>query len=182
MKKFSLIVAYTRNSLGIGFKNDLPWPSIIEDLRHFENTTTLTENPKLKNCVIMGRRTFESINKKPLKNRHNLVLTSNVDNIFDIDKLDTSIIICSSLEEAINHPICLISEKIFIVGGSNIYKEAMDHEFCDKLYITEVDKDFECDTFFPKIPNNFKVIEEKKIFNENIKADLIFKTFQNILS
>ena len=77
-KKYSLVVAGSFPEFGIGYKNDLPW-KLSEDLKHFRNVTSKTNDTNKSNVVIMGRKTWESIpkNYKPLKNRINIVLTRN---------------------------------------------------------------------------------------------------------
>jgi dihydrofolate reductase len=188
MKKFSLITAFTKNGRGIGFKNQLPWQNpkynlprgIPEDFKYFQDVTTATTattaltTPERKNSVIMGRRTFESMNCKPLKDRINFVLTSQQ----NYNK-NGNIIVCSSLNHAINHPVYQGCDQAFIIGGSSLYKEAMDHELCDRIYTTEVDSVFEYDTVFPEIKDNFALEEEKHLLSKT-GIHLGFKTYRNM--
>ena len=87
----------------------------------------------------MGRKTFESIGKV-LPNRTNVVITRNKDLVLD------GCVVCSSLEEAIER---YASEDVFIIGGGEIYKQALP--LADKVYLTRVDVELEADTFFPEI-------------------------------
>ena len=128
----NLIVAKASNNV-IGAKNDLIW-HLPNDLKHFKNLTS-------GHPIIMGRKTFESLGR-PLPNRTNIVITrdknwqgENVEKEFSLEK---------AIESAKK-----INEDIYIIGGGNIYKQAM--EFADVLYITEVHHEFEGDTYFPEI-------------------------------
>lgn len=182
MKKFSLITAFTKKGRGIGFQNKLPWQNpkynlprgIPEDFKYFQDVTTLSSVPELKNSVIMGRRTFESMECRPLKNRINFVLTSQQNYC-----KSGNIIVCSSLNHAINHPAYQGCDKAFIIGGSSLYREAMDHELCDRVYVTEVDKEFEYDTTFPEIKDNF-ALEDEKLLLSRTGINLNFKTYKNM--
>ena len=128
----NVIVAKASNNV-IGAKNDLIW-HLPNDLKHFKNLTS-------GHPIIMGRKTFESLGR-PLPNRTNIVITrdknwqgENVEKEFSLEK---------AIESAKK-----INEDIYIIGGGNIYKQAM--EFADVLYITEVHHEFEGDTYFPEI-------------------------------
>lgn len=108
----------------------------------------------------MGRKTYFGVpeDKRPLRDRINIVLTRNRDEY----KFPEEIRIFSSLPEAIQHleetDIASKIENVWIVGGFSVYKEAMQSERCHRIYFTDVQGDFECDTFFPEIGNNFKQV------------------------
>ena len=126
----SIIVAIGENN-AIGKNNQLLW-HLPADLKHFKQTTS-------GHSVIMGRKTFDSVGK-PLPNRRNIVVTRQ-----DI-KIEGCEVV-KSIEEAI--ALCEGEEEIFIVGGAEIYKLAMDKT--NKIYLTIVHKMFDADTFFPEI-------------------------------
>lgn len=131
----SLIVAIAHDNV-IGRSNDLPW-YLPADLKHFKEKTT-------GHTVIMGRKTYDSIAArlgKPLPDRHNIIVTR------DEDLVVPGATVEHSLEVALdNH----IDEEVFVIGGAEIYAQAMPH--ADKLYVTEVDADIPGgDTFFPLI-------------------------------
>lgn len=132
--KLELIVAKGKNNV-IGKENSLIW-DLKEDLLHFRQ---LTEN---KN-IVMGRKTYESIGK-PLPKRKNIVLTSNPDLYVTHD-----VATVGSVESVLNSAK---EEKTIIVGGSEIYKQFLPH--CDELFVTEINKDFEGDSYFPEIDLN----------------------------
>ncbi|XP_055858908.1 dihydrofolate reductase [Episyrphus balteatus] len=159
MLKFSLIVAVCKN-FGIGIKGDLPW-HLKQELKHFSRTTKKINDSNKKNVVIMGRKTYFGVpeSKRPLPDRINIVLTRNP----VPSDYPESVILCSSLEQAMkrleeDNDLKSVIENVWIVGGSEVYKEAMASPRCDRLYLTEVDATFECDAFFPEIPSDFKEI------------------------
>ncbi len=130
--KLTVIVAKAENNV-IGNENQLIW-HLPNDLKHFKNLTS-------GHPIIMGRKTFESIGK-PLPNRTNIVITRNSN--WNAD----GVLIANSLEQAIEKAKEFDSE-IFIIGGGNIYEQAMD--WADALEVTEVHHSFEGDTKFPEI-------------------------------
>jgi dihydrofolate reductase len=145
MRKISIIVAMSQNSV-IGINNQLPW-HISEDLKNFKKTT-------LNHCVIMGRKTYDSIGK-PLNNRRNIVI-SRVSSLI-IDGVE----VVNSLEKAIS----MVKEalEIFIIGGEQIYSMALS--LATHLYITKVDGHFKGDAFFPDL--------DQKEWKEIAREDLI---------
>ena len=145
MRKISIIVAMSQNSV-IGENNQLPW-HISEDLKNFKKTT-------LNHCVIMGRKTYDSIGK-PLNNRRNIVISR--DSSLKIDGVE----VVNSLEKAIS----MVKEalEIFIIGGEQIYSMALS--LATHLYITKVDGHFKGDAFFPDL--------DQKEWKEIAREDLI---------
>ncbi len=128
--RLTIIVA-TDSRRGIGIDNALPW-RLPEDLAHFKRTTS-------GHPIIMGRKTFESIGR-PLPDRRNIVITRNP--IWRHDGVDTA----TSVDAA----AALAGDaEAFVIGGAQIYVEALPR--VDRLMVTEIDKAFDCDTFFPKI-------------------------------
>ena len=129
----SLIVAYDRNKL-IGKDGKMPW-FIDGELRRFRELTT-------GNVVIMGRKTIEAIGK-PLPNRVNIVISR--------DKNYDGCIMARSFDEAMEKARETGLE-IYITGGSTVYAPAID--IVDKMYITEIDAEYEGDTYFPDFDEN----------------------------
>lgn len=153
----SLISAYSLNRV-IGKDNSIPWyyPS---DLKHFKKATA-------GKTVIMGRKTFESKGMpKPLPNRRNIVVTQNKDY-----QTPYSVEIVNSLQEALD--LSASDEEVFVIGGANLYKEALDK--VDKIYITIIGKEFSGDTYFPEFDwNNFDITKETHIVEEETKLTFI---------
>lgn len=128
----SIIVAVGKNN-EIGRNNDLLW-RLPADLKRFKELTT-------GHAIVMGRKTFESLPNGALPNRRNVVLSR--DKSFKPENCT----VLSSLDEAF---IKLSNEEeIFIIGGGEIYKQALP--LADKLYLTRVQAEFpDADTFFPE--------------------------------
>ncbi|XP_068980433.1 dihydrofolate reductase [Bombus flavifrons] len=156
------LIAAVCEGMGIGVKGTLPW-RLKSEMAYFTSMTTNTKDPNKKNVVLMGRRTWECIPKKykPLKNRINIVLTSQ-----PLDYGDDAIV-CKSIPhalEVIKKPTLKDQiEGIWVIGGSSVYKAAMESPNFHRLYLTRVKKHFVCDTFFPTIPNNFVLIGDPNI-------------------
>jgi len=136
----SIIVAVDENN-GIGKNNDLLW-HMPADLKHFKDTTA-------GHTVIMGRKTFDSVGK-PLPKRRNIIITRQTG--LDISGAE----VVGDLSSAI--ALCDENEEVFIVGGAEIYKMAMD--ITDKIYLTVIKGVFGADTFFPPVdPDTWKETE-----------------------
>ena len=135
--KISLIVAKAKNN-AIGKNNDLMWHLPI-DMKFFKSQT---ENE----IVVMGRKNFESIPERfrPLSNRLNVILTRNKD--FEADDC----LVFNDLEDCIS-TLSTRDEKIYIIGGGEIYKQALELDLVEEMYISHVDCELDADTFFPMI-------------------------------
>ena len=130
--ELTIIVAAAEND-AIGKGNQLIW-HLSDDLKRFKSLTN-------GHHIIMGRKTFESF-PKPLPNRIHVVITRQADY-----SAPEGVIIVNSLEEAIE--AAKSDSQPFIIGGGEIYKQAMD--IADKIELTRVHENFEADTFFPQI-------------------------------
>ena len=143
------IIAAIANNNALGKDNDLIW-HLPADLKRFKKVTS-------GHHILMGRNTFESIGK-PLPNRTSVIITRNNDYFKD------GCLVANSIKEAID----LTDEKdAFIIGGAQIYKQALKDNLADRLDITIVHHDFEADVFFPEI--NMDVWKE--VAREDFKAD-----------
>jgi dihydrofolate reductase len=131
-----LIIAMSKNNI-IGKNEDLPW-RIPEDLKHFREIT-------LGNIVVMGRKTFESLKGKPLDGRINIVVTSSI----ETSSIESNLFFCNITEiaELIKYLQEKTGKKVFIIGGSQIYKHFMDQ--CSVFHITLVDIIIDGDTSAP---------------------------------
>jgi dihydrofolate reductase len=128
----SIIVAVS-DDWGIGKDNELLW-HISEDLKRFKRLTT-------GKTVIMGKKTWYSLPKRPLPGRKNIVLTDIRDEI--IDGSET----VYSIDEALNK--CSKEEEAFVIGGGSIYRQFIPK--ADRLYITHVHMNAPADIYFPEI-------------------------------
>ena len=136
----SIIVAKAKNNT-IGKNNEVLW-QIADDKRRFEELTT-------GHVIIMGRKTFESLGKV-LPNRKHIVFSQNPD--FKVNDENVEIVHSMlQLQEYIEN-----DEENFVIGGAMIYNLLM--KYVKKMYVTEIDKEFDGDTFFPRI--NEEIWEE----------------------
>lgn len=148
---FSIIVAKSINNI-IGINNSMPW-NLPSDLKRFKELT-------IKKKILMGRKTFESL-PCVLPERTHLVLTTNKD--FSYDHND--VIVYNDLEKLIKE-FKDSEEEVFIIGGGEIYSKLL--KYSSKLYITEILKEFEGDTFFPNTNNsNWIKTYESCVYKEN---------------
>ncbi len=140
----SIIVAMDE-ARGIGKNNGLLW-HISADLKHFKQLTT-------GHPIIMGRNTFESIGK-PLPNRTNIVVSRNSNIPIE------GVIVCNSLEKAIEKAKTIDQGEIFIIGGGQIYQQAI--KYAKRLYLTEVKGNFDATIFFPDYAEFNQVVSESE--------------------
>jgi len=139
----SIIVAVS-DDWGIGWDNKLLW-HIPEDLKRFKRLT-------IGRCVIMGKKTWESLPKRPLPGRKNIVLTDIPDECIDCS------VTAYSVEDALSK--CDRNEEIFIIGGGSVYRQFLP--VADRLYISHVHKKALSDVFFPEIDKLQWVVVEKE--------------------
>lgn len=138
----SIIVAMAHNR-AIGKDNDLIW-HISEDLKHFKALT-------VGHPVIMGRRTFESLPKRPLPKRRNIVLTHDVD--FKYDGVEVAHSISGALKMVGGE------DEVFVIGGAAVYSAFLPFAQC--IYVTHVHRDFDGDVFFPVIDRSvFRLVTQ----------------------
>lgn len=159
--EIAIIVATDENN-AIGRKGQLLC-HLPNDLKHFKQ---MTEH----HTVVMGRKTFESLPKGALPNRKNIVLTSQKHAKF------TDCIVCHSLDEVWQH--CENEDKIFFIGGEQIYRQIIDR--ANTLYLTRIHHTFDdADAFFPVINSEewTTVEEEKHHADEKHPFDYTFFTY-----
>lgn len=141
----SIIVAKSKNNV-IGKDNGLIW-HLKDDLKRFKELTT-------GHTIIMGRKTFNSLGRV-LPNRFHIVISNNKDLSYD----NPNVRVINNIDELnvyIND-----NEEHFVIGGESIYKLLMPK--CQRLYVTEIDKEFEGDTFFPEIDmGKWKIVSRVK--------------------
>jgi len=158
----SIIVAVAQNGI-IGDRNSLLW-HISEDMRFFRRTTS-------GHPVIMGRKTFESLGCRPLPGRDNIVITR-------CDAAYEGVVVAHSLDEAF--AAVDSSDEVFIIGGAQIYAEAMP--YADRLYITRIEHDFEGDTCFPEYDESqWRLISgERHARGETFEYPFVFELYERI--
>ncbi len=172
MQGFSIIVAVDEK-MGIGKGNALPW-RISRDMQHFKEIT-IAPSGRPQNVLIMGRKTWESLPSKfrPLPGRVNVVITSQTG--YDLPRevsrfpnLDAALgCFCSKTDE---------HGQVFVIGGAQVFAQAIKHPLCSKLFITHIVKDYSCDVFFPDIPFSYKMINKTPVLSEN-DVNFFFSTY-----
>src|SRR6476620_9322619 len=176
--KIILIAAISKcknSKLGIGFENKIPW-DVPEDLEFFKNTT-------INKTIVMGRKTYESIGK-PLKNRVNIILSS--DSNFKIPSVHegTEVLIYNSLNKLIVD-LKKHGKDIYVIGGHEIYKQFLGITgLVHSIILTEitsvnVNSPISCDTYFPEIPWNF-LLSDYTLDTFSKNSDYTFKILKYI--
>ena len=153
------LIAAVDNNWAIGFQNSL-LVRIPEDQKWFRETTT-------GKAVIMGRKTLESFpNKAPLKNRTNIVITT--DKNYKVD----GAIVVHTIEDAIKAAADFADEDIYVIGGESIYRQMLP--YCNVAHITKIDYAYQADAYFPNLDkeNDWKITETS---DERTYFDLIYE-------
>ncbi|WP_257352357.1 dihydrofolate reductase [Pseudalkalibacillus decolorationis] len=153
----SLLVAVAKNRV-MGKDNDLPW-HLPEDLKWFKNVS-------MGHTIIMGRNTYESIGK-PLPGRKNVIITT------DKSYIAEGCIVTHSIEEALEQN----GEEQIVIGGAQVFKQVLP--ITDRIYLTQIDEEFEGDTFFPELDESEWEVtsKEKGIKNEKNPYDYYFTIY-----
>ncbi|MEM1390646.1 MAG: dihydrofolate reductase [Pseudomonadota bacterium] len=157
----ALIVARARNGV-IGVDGDLPW-RLSDDLAYFKKTTI--------GCpIVMGRKTWESLPRKPLPGRDNIVLTRNTTfmapDAHVYSDLERALESAKTLAEASSAPT------VFIIGGASLYEAGL--AFADALHISEVDVELEGDAFFPDFDESQFVETERQAYQQRDRNQYSF--------
>lgn len=129
----------------------LPWKKLSGDMKYFKKITTTTKEATKRNAVMMGRVTWESIPAKfrPLPGRLNVVLTRDPSKHPELVESE-DVIVCTSVDQAFARLESDYKDKVentFVIGGAEIYNQTFAMEGLEKLYLTKVKTDFECDRF-----------------------------------
>lgn len=137
----TILIAAMDEERGIGKDNTIPW-SNSADMKRFRQTT-------MCNPIIMGRRTFESLGKV-LGGRLNIVVTTHPETC-------EGVLTAKSLEDAISalRASGAMFEQVYVIGGGQIYQEALSKGLVDRVELSVIPGVFNCDTFFPNIPPSY---------------------------
>ncbi|CAK86280.1 unnamed protein product (macronuclear) [Paramecium tetraurelia] len=150
-KTFSMVLAMTLNG-GIGYQNRLPW-KLKEDLQRFKKITT-------GGIVIMGRKTFESMNSKPLPNRVNVVISKNM-------KSSNEVQVFPRIEDALQF-YNTSHQKLYLIGGKRIFEEGLATDKCSDVHLTRIGVETKCDVYLNKnIFSTFQVNKTSQTKSEN---------------
>lgn len=164
-RKFNMILATDLN-FGISKNNMIPW-NIKEDMNFFKDITShySFDDESNRNTLIMGKNTADSLGK-PLPNRHNILITSGPSfyNRFIIERTFDS-----ALERAqrISYP----GKEIFVIGGSRLYNESLKSPYLDKIFLTYINKNYNCDNMVEKLLDRddmvYTVLDKKTVIDKN---------------
>lgn len=119
---------------GIGKDGDLPWPKNTDDLKWFKESTQ-------NSTVVMGRNTWESLPRKPLNGRKNIIVSNTMKLQNDVEVVRTDIY--KSRLATVNY-----TDDVWIIGGAKLLEDSLD--IIDELWLNDVGNDYHCDTFLPK--------------------------------
>ena len=157
-----LIVAVDKN-YGIGIQNKLPWSHKC-DMKYFSKLTKGLNN----NCIIMGKNTYLSIGR-PLPNRKNIVLSTTL--------TDDTVTIFPTLELLLEYLNNNVFDDIWIIGGLQIYNLFLSKNLINELFVTYINKEYLCDTYFPYIKNDFieDISYRKSEYSD--KIEIIYKKY-----
>jgi len=185
---FNIIAAVCQHNNGIGYRGSMPWGKIKKDMDYFKRNTT-------GNIVIMGRATWQSLPDNGLPGRELIVITHYTSHYKNLEKTNQktsqktnspktkNITFVSSFKKALQ---IAARRNItpWVIGGGEIYKEAVKHPKCKYIHITEISNEDWinelplCDTYFPKIPEHFEVLSSYK--TDDGPYELNFKIYQNV--
>ncbi|XP_026981781.1 dihydrofolate reductase-like [Lagenorhynchus albirostris] len=161
VRPLNCIITVSQN-MGISKNGDLPWPSLRNEYKYFQRMTTTSSVEGKQNSVIMGRKTWFSIPEKnrPLKDRINIVLSREL-----TEPPQGAHFLARSLDDALKlterPELTNKVDMVRIVGGSSVYKEAMNKPGHLRVFVTRTMQEFESDTFFPEIDlEKYKLISE----------------------
>ncbi|KAF4121206.1 dihydrofolate reductase [Geosmithia morbida] len=156
-QELTLIVAAARG-MGIGLNGSMPWKGLRKEMQYFARVTTRVNGPGL-NAVVMGRKTWDSIPPKfrPLKDRLNIVISRSAGTTTTFPSLSAEAaaenkagpVRVSSLTEALQVARSANVNRIFVMGGAQIYHSALALPQAKRILLTSIDAEYECDTFFP---------------------------------
>ncbi len=166
----------------IGKNNKLPW-HISADLQHFKKMTTrdpqnTASSSDMQGIVIMGRKTFESMDSKPLPKRVCFIISTQMDYAEQQGLVGHEHVhVVHNLDDALTHAASLAHglhlDTIWVIGGERVFSEAL--MYTDRIELTHVDTDIaDGDAFYPELPARFKVAEESEQMHDE-KSDLSFK-------
>ncbi|XP_051238030.1 dihydrofolate reductase [Dicentrarchus labrax] len=158
-KPIRLIVAVC-NGNGIAKDGQLPW-NLPSEFQFFLKTVTTVSRPGKMNFLVWGKRTWQSHPETtlPLANTLHVVLSTELKTV-----PDHAHFLSQDFESAVHlasqPPLADLIETIWIIGGTQVYEDALKHPWCDLVYLTDVMADFECDVFFPEFDRGlFKLLE-----------------------
>lgn len=182
-----VIVSCCEN-FGIGYNGTIPWkPLLPKNQEYFTNLTIGNPGENQLNAVIMGRKTFLSFprRERPLEARVNIALSSDVCKF--AKKARTNVYMCDgipSLIDLLNTTLSRFIDIAWVIGGESMFKWALEQPYCERIYMTWIKKKYECDAFFPPIPDKFEIITDDSLpQGEQQEGDIKYeyRVYENVL-
>jgi len=161
---FSMIVATAENHV-IGYRGSMPWPKMRGDLKWFKEKTA-------GKWCILGRKSYNSLGNKVLPGRKFIIVTR------DHDFISEDSVVVNTLEQALHHIVLKDEAEVMILGGGEIYKQALP--FVQRVYLTRIHAQYTGDTFFPAIFEDAweLVFQEEHSSDENNPHDYTFLIYE----
>lgn len=166
-----LIAACSLNR-AIGYQGKLPWPHMAADMRRFRQMT-------LGEAIVMGRKTFESMGSKALPERYNLVVSRTITGDQFSALVDQQVYAFGSLLVALEMAELEGYERVFVIGGGEIYQAALP--LASRIELTVIDTFCPGDAFFPELPDGWleRSVDRHPADDKNPHA-YTFKTYVRI--
>ena len=159
---YNIIVAVC-NGNGIGKDNTLPWDKISEDMKNFSKLT----KGKGNNAIIMGKNTYKSIGR-PLPNRVNIVLSTSLNE----DVEEKNIRVFKNIDQCVKFCNDKRFDEVWVIGGESIYRQFLNLNYIKTIYKTNINRNLECDTFFPDISDDF-CLQDTKELAPSVKSTIL---------
>jgi dihydrofolate reductase len=176
--KFDMILAVDEENW-IGRANSLAW-KISSDMKYFKKITTETQDLAKMNAVVMWKNTWFSIPEKfrPLPDRINCILSNNLKQDDIWSKIDDFVLYFNSFEHCLSELEWKENvENIFVIWWATLYNSVINNEFLDRIYLTKVKWNFNCDVHFAWIPENF-VVESYTDWQEENGVEFSFWVYK----
>ena len=158
MTPFDIVVAADEAG-GIGKDGEIQW-RLPGDLKFLKNKTSSVSEEGMRNAVIMGRKTWETIPSKwqPLPKRLNVVVTRRADY-----EVPDGVVVTHSLPQAVKAAGAMNDvQSVFVLGGGEIYRLAVELDALRRVYLTRVEGTFPADAHFPELGDAFAKVEESE--------------------
>ena len=156
------LIVCTDSAGGIGKDGALPWAREFSDLPHFRGVNEDVPDLSVSNTLIMGRKTWESLPRRPLDDLNRSFIIVSRDRFWMCpiveENGETHLIthLSEAIELALGGQARDPREKIFIVGGGEVYRQCIENDWVDRVIHTEIDRRYDCDTFF-HLPENWRL-------------------------
>lgn len=160
----TIIVAALKPLYGIGYQGSLPW-RLRKEMAYFKRVTTRTSDPSLRNAVIMGRKTWDSIPSKfrPLSSRLNIILSRSFDN----EVIDENLLHAKSVQDSLQLIKDKNIERVYVIGGAEIYNEFIKSGLVDNVLLTEIEhtetEKLDMDTFLKFDVNQWTKLSKSEL-------------------